>query len=192
MSCGALLVTEWPPRSARFGASCPRRSNPSAIDRVRDLKPPEGEGSCGSCRPGRVAILCGGSALGCMSERATAFRSCPSGLICGRPDISTSFSHRHAALGSSGALRCCTGGGMIVVPLIGVRPSIKVNKNPGVSEAMHALKEPRGSRQPQASSPNTSLQRTVRDQVHAPYRVRLRKGLLPCAAAPRTAAELNR
>jgi hypothetical protein len=153
---------------------------------------PKGESACGSCRPGRVAILCAGSALGCMSERATAFRSCPSGLIYGRPDISTFFSHRPAAQGFAGALRRCTCGGMIVVPLLGVGPSIKVYKNPGVSEAMHALEEPRGSRGPQASSPNTSLQRTVRDQMHAPHHFRRRQGLQPCAAAPRTAAELNR
>jgi hypothetical protein len=102
-----------------------------------------------------------------MGDRATIFQSCPFGLTCGRPDISMPFSHRPATQGFSGALRRCTYGGMIVVPLLDVGPSLKVVKKPRVKVSMHSTEEQRSSRQPHASSPNTSLQRTEWHKVLA-------------------------
>jgi hypothetical protein len=82
---------------------------------------------------------------------------------------------------------------MIVVPVLGVGPSLKVDKNHGVPKTMNALEEQRGSRQPQASSPNTSLQRTVWHKVLARGRaVVAQRPRNNARLAPRTAAELNR
>jgi hypothetical protein len=103
------------------------------------------------------------------------------------------FSHRPATQGFSGALRRCSCGGMIVVPLLDVGPSLKVVKNLRVQVSMHSTEEQRSSRQPQASSPNKSLQRTVWHKVLARGQAVVALGPRNHARlAPRTAAELNR
>jgi hypothetical protein len=111
---------------AGFGARCPRRTERSATGSFRNLNPLEGETHRRHRRHGEVArlqsktvndkVLAGsGSGLQVMSLN----------LIYGRLVSSTPFSHRPA----SGEvlwcqLRRCTSGGIILVPLLGVSPSV--------------------------------------------------------------------
>jgi hypothetical protein len=94
-----------------------------------------------------------------------------------------SFSHRLATQGFSRALRRCAGGGMIVMPLFGVSPSLKANKNHRVSEAMHATED----QEAPASAKRRRL--TLRcsaagiDKVHASMRRARRAELGRYAAA---------
>jgi hypothetical protein len=80
------------------------------------------------------------------------------------------FSHRRATWGFSGALRRCTCGGMIVVPLLGVGPSLKANRNHRVSEAMHATEDQEA---PASAKPRRLTLRCSaagNDKVHASMR----------------------
>jgi hypothetical protein len=153
-------------RSDRLHLSCQLSAAPSrsAIDHVSQVSPCKQGRLCSRCRPQSSAILWPRLSINCRVDGATAFAPNSHRHLAG--GSSQPFSQPLAGLGSSGALRRCTCGGMIVGALFG-KPSVW---SPGKRTAEAHVTRTAGiegkTSSGSALSSNSALHRTADHKVH--------------------------